>query len=69
MDNKEIKKINFTISSDEDIRNSTTPNRISNLFNIVKPILELNSCKNLLIKETIDNKAILELIKKEINKN
>jgi hypothetical protein len=71
MDNKEIKKINFTISSDEDIRNSTSLERMSNfisLFKIVEPMLEIKSCKNLLLKETIDPKAISELIKEELNK-
>ena len=72
MDIKEIEKINFTISSDEDIRNSTSLERMSNfisLFKIVEPMLEIKSCKNLLLKETIDPKAISELIKEELNKN
>jgi hypothetical protein len=44
MDIKEIEKINFTISSDENIRNSTSLKSMSNfisLFKIVEPMLEI----------------------------
>lgn len=67
---KEIQKINFTIKPDKNIKKISPENlnRVLNLLNIVKPILGPDISTLIHKNNNNDSKAIMELIKKEIDK-